>query len=236
MDGWLRRARPSPFASILSLCLLAGAGFVAWLEAEPARALRQRERAWGHALAPGDVLFQDLDCGPRCELIRAVTHSAYAHVGLVLADARGEPVVWEAFAPVGPTPLVEFVQRGRGRHLGVYRLEPALRAQLPAIAEAVRAMAGRPYDGNYQWDDARLYCSELVEKAVQRATGVELAPPRPLGPGAFGGHATTIARMSQGRLTEQTPLTSPADLARSPHLERIVDELQPPPDPRAAMP
>jgi hypothetical protein len=214
------------FHGILALALLGAAVFVGLVKTQPARSLRQRQERWHHVIGPGDLLFQDIDCGLRCDLIRVMTHSPYVHVGLVLADAQGQPVVWEAFNPVGPTPLMDFIQRGRDHLLGVYRLEPALLDHLPQIAAATQAMAGRPYDSDYQWDDERLYCSELIEKAVQQATGVELAPPRPLGPGAFGEYRDTIKAMSKGRLTEQTPITSPVDLTRSPHLQRIADEVE----------
>ncbi|MHB8873012.1 MAG: YiiX/YebB-like N1pC/P60 family cysteine hydrolase [Myxococcaceae bacterium] len=156
--------------------------------------------------------------------MREVTHSRYAHVGVVL-DEGGERVVWEAFGPVGPTPLAKWLDRGRGRQAAVYRPTGGLATHRTAIAREVQAMRGLPYDGDYQWDDERIYCSELYAKAVRRATGEEHFTPHPLGPGAFGRHAETIRRLSKGRLTEQTPMVSPLDLTRSGELARVVDEL-----------
>jgi hypothetical protein len=209
---------------ILLIALIMGAGFVAWVKTEPARFLRAREQAWGVRIQPGDIVFQDIDCGARCQLIRDVTRSRYAHVGLVLEE-HGERAVWEAFEPVGPTALAEWVSRGIDGKVAVYRLSPELLSQLPAIAREVRAMRGLPYDGNYQWDDGSIYCSELVEKAVERGTGRSLATPHPSGPGSFGGSVSRISAMTGGRLSETTPLVSPKDLALSPHLSRLVDEL-----------
>ena len=37
---------------------------------------------------------------------------------------------------------------------------------------------GRPYDPYFSWDDAQLYCSELVWKSYQRALSVELCRPQ----------------------------------------------------------
>lgn len=217
--------RPQLFEVLLSALLVAGAAFALYLRGQPARSLARREAAWHTRIQPGDVVFQDLDCGLRCELIRQVTHSPYTHVGLVLANEQGERVVWEAFAPVGPTPLIEWIQRGRDRLIAIYRLEPSLQVKLPEIAAQVRAMRGRPYDADYQWDDDRIYCSELVEKAVERGAGVALFPPHPSGAGAFGKYQKAIERLSKGKLTEQTPMTTPLDLTRSPHLVKVVDEL-----------
>lgn len=197
----------------------------AWAPGAPERALARRERAWGTRIRAGDLVFQDLACGLRCDLIRAVTSSPYSHVGIVLEE-NGERVVWEALGPVGPTPLAEWIERGRGQRVAVYRPRAPLLADLNAVAAEVRRMRGLPYDGDYQWDDDRIYCSELVAKAFERASGRVWFSPRPLGPGSFGPHRATIHRMSRGRLTETTPLVAPVDLIRSAHLEPIVDELR----------
>jgi hypothetical protein len=214
-----------PFHLLVVGLLIASALGIVYLRGQPARSLARREAAWHDRIQPGDVIFQDLDCGIRCDLIREVTHSPYTHVGLVLEE-NGQRVVWEAYQPVGSVPLLEFIERGRDRLLAVYRPTPELLAKLPQVAEQVRAMRGRPYDGNYQWDDDNIYCSELIEKGFERGAGVALFPPHPLGPGSFGVHAGVIKKISDGKLTEQTPLTSPLDLTRSPSLHRIVDELE----------
>jgi len=216
--------RPSLFSAVLATGLTAAGVFALWARGAPERQLAEAEVRWGVAIQPGDLVFQDLDCGLRCELIREVTHSRYAHVGVVL-DERGERVVWEALGPVGPTPLAKWLHRGRGHDVAVYRPTGRLARGLDAIAREVRTMRGLPYDSDYQWDDERIYCSELYAKAVRRATGEEHFPPHALGPGAFGRHAGTIQRLSKGKLTEQTLMVSPLDLARSGDLARLVDEL-----------
>ncbi|MEM1418047.1 MAG: YiiX/YebB-like N1pC/P60 family cysteine hydrolase [Myxococcota bacterium] len=198
-------------ASFLAFALLG-----AWLSGAAERALARREATWGVTLRHGDLVFQDLDCGLRCALIRRVTRSRYSHVGVVV-DAAGERVVWEALHDVAPVPLSEWVGRGRGRRVAAYRpdhVPPDLRARLAA-------MAGRPYDGDYQWDDARIYCSELVAKAWD----VVLAEPHAVD---LGSDAARIAAMTGGRLTSRTLLVSPADLVRSGRTTRLVDELSAP--------
>jgi hypothetical protein len=192
---------------------------LAWLmHIAPRVVLHERERAWGAHIEAGDLLFQDLECGERCALIRSVTHSRYSHVGIVLREGD-ELMVWEALAPVGPTPLVEWVHRGIREELAIYRLN----APLARIAGEVRAMRGLPYDGDYQWDDERIYCSELIAKAVNRALGTHDFEPKPIGP--LGPYAERIRKLSGGRLTEATLIVSPLDLTRSPLVTKIVDEL-----------
>ena len=79
-------------------------------------------------------------------------------------------------------------------------------------------MEGRPYDGDYQWDDARIYCSELVVKAWD----TPWATPHPI---ELGAYAEQVAEMTEGRLTSETLLVSPADLVTSGQARELVDEL-----------
>jgi len=216
--------RPDPFLlTVLAVAGVAALGVV-WVHGAPARELAAREEAWGFRISNGDLVFQDLECGVRCQLIRDVTKSPYSHVGIVI-ESDGGRVVWEAYHPVGPTPLAEFVSRGRDRKVGIYRLGPTLQPGTERILAAVRAMKGLPYDGNYQWDDERIYCSELVAKAVQRAIDPGLLVAKPSPPGSFGVHKAIITKMSKGTLSEQTPLVSPRDLIASGLFEKRVDEL-----------
>lgn len=190
-------------------------GLVAiWASGASARELVRREAHWGIEIRHGDLVFQDLDCGMRCELIRRVTESRYSHVGIVIVQ-DGERLVWEAFHPVGPTPIGEWVGRGRGDAIAVYRPR-----RVPAgLLTRLETMRGRPYDGDYQWDEERIYCSELVAKAWD----FTLVEPHAVDLGAF---ESQVAEMTEGRLTSETLLVSPRDLVDSGHFERVVDELR----------
>jgi hypothetical protein len=206
------------FAATLACSFAAAGCFVAYARSEPERRLAALETRG--RIEPLDVVFQDLGCGLRCDLIRQITESRYTHMGIVLEE-HGQRMVWEAFGPVGPTPLAEWIDRTHG-DVAVYRFDAELRDSADRIAREVRNMRGLPYDGDYQWDDDRIYCSELIAKAVKRATGTTLSPPRTF---SFGAEKETVARLSQGRLTEDTGIVAPVDLARSPHLSRVVGDL-----------
>ena len=185
-----------------------------WASGAGERDVARREAAWGITLRHGDLVFQDLACGLRCALIRRVTGTSYSHVG-VAVEVDGERVVWEAYENVAPVPLSAWVRRGRGRRLAAYRPDHVP----PDLMARLEGMARRPYDGDYQWDDARIYCSELVVKAWD----VALAAPHTV---ELGRDAPRIAALTEGRLTSRTLLVSPADLVRSPRTSRLVDELQ----------
>ncbi len=197
-------------------------GLYAWASGASARLLEAREQEWGHQIESGDLVFQDLDCGERCALIRSVTDSKYSHVGIVVENG-GERMVWEALGPVGPVPLTDWVRRGIGGRVAVYRPIRALQRHHGAVELAMQRMAGRPYDGFYGWDDDTIYCSELVAKAYEQALGQPLVAPHTVD---LGRHIRRIGRLSDGRLTPATLMVTPADLVRSGAFVRVVDELE----------
>ncbi len=202
---------------VFSLFLLGGA----WLDGAPARELAAREAAWGVALRTGDFVFQDLACGERCDLIRDVTRSPYVHVGVVVAEG-GERVVWEAYRPVGPTPLEEWVRRGVSRHVTAYRPPADALPPRRALVSALEGLRGRPYDANYQWDEERIYCSELLYRAFA-AAGRPL--PTALRRVDLGVHEGRVRALSGGVLTSETRMVTPRDLVELPGWTRLVDEL-----------
>ena len=206
------------FGAILATLLAVAGAFTAYARSEPARRLAALEH--DVHIQPLDLVFQDLECGTRCDLIREITQSRLTHVGIVLEE-HGERMVWEANGPVGPIPLADWVDRTHGS-IAVYRLDPRLLKHADAIAREVRSMRGLPYDGEYQWDDERIYCSELVHKAVLRATGIALSPPRLF---SFGEHKAAIGQLTHGHLTESTFIVAPIDLARSDLVQRVGGDL-----------
>lgn len=216
------RAPRFTFAHSLGLSFLGVAALLYFLAGAPERALAERELQWG-GIHEGDLVFQDLACGARCALIRQVTESRYVHVGIVLMEG-GERVVYEAYEPVGPTPLAEWVARGVNGDVAIYRPDAALLADLPAARRGIERMRGRPYDGDYQWDDPAIYCSELIIKAFAEARGELFVTPHTV---SLGDQRARVASLSGGRLTEATLMVTPRDLAESPRVRRVVDELLP---------
>lgn len=204
---------------IFPLVVVAGVVYLA--ETADARALTSRETAWGQTIEAGDIVFQDLSCGERCALIREVTRSRYAHVGVVV-EVDGERSVWEALGPVGPVPLEVWVARGVEGRVAVYRPTRALAAHRSQVEAAMRVYAGRPYDRDYQWDEARIYCSELVAKAYRDTLGHALFTPHTVSLGRFDAR---VAELSGGRLTSRTLMVTPRDLTEGGHFVRVVDEL-----------
>ena len=132
----------------------------------------------GFVLREGDLLFQDLDCGPLCDAIEKVTtgyHGAsFSHVGIIAKDNSGKFLVIEALQNgVETTQLQTFLGRssdanGRPKVLAG-RLRNPYRHLIPfALKEAV-ALKGEPYDEVFAIDNEAYYCSELIYEIFLRA-------------------------------------------------------------------
>ncbi|MBL8954963.1 MAG: hypothetical protein JNK82_29570 [Myxococcaceae bacterium] len=141
------------FAAIFSVLFGITAGFIAWARGAPARQLAALERD-AH-IEPLDVVFQDLDCGPR-----------HTHVGIVLLE-NGERLVWEADGAVTATPLADWVARTRG-NVSVYRFDEEMLTSADDIAREIRNLKHH-----------RLTSAELITSAIKRATATTLTAPEP---------------------------------------------------------
>ena len=125
-------------------------------------------------LQVGDILFQDLDCGPPCEAIEAVT-SGYngaqlSHNGIIteikgnkfsqifVVEAIGERVV--------KTPLDKFLKRNNKVIVG--RLKPDYTYMISdAINYIENSILGKPYDYIFDLENDTYYCSEVIYQGFQ---------------------------------------------------------------------
>lgn len=129
-------------------------------------------------LQPGDLLFQDLDCGPFCDAIEKVTtgyHGAnFSHVGIVARDNNSNFVVIESL-PNGvlATPLKAFFNRSLDANhqpkVVVGRLKKKYRNLIPSALNEVFALKGKPYDEVFAINNDAYYCSELIYEIFLRA-------------------------------------------------------------------
>jgi len=165
----------------------------------------------------GDVVFQSLPFNPLVVAIEGATDSPYSHCGLV-AQRGGRWVVIEAYAGAQETPLLAWLGRGRGGAFAVYRLRPQYERNIAAMIEQARGMLGRPYDERYRWDDEEIYCSELVSKAFERATGQQLGQRMRLGSLRWQPYRATIERIEGGPVPLDREMLTPRDLAAAEEL------------------
>jgi hypothetical protein len=124
----------------------------------------------------GDLIFQTSRSSQSLAIQRA-TGSPYSHMGLILYR-DGNPFVFEAISTVQFTSLDRWIARGTGGRFVVKRLRDASTALTPAtigkLRRAARKFEGHAYDLAFDWSDSRIYCSELVWKAYDRALGIQI--------------------------------------------------------------
>lgn len=173
-----------------------------------------------YAPEEGDILFQSLPHSRLVDAIEGVTDSPYSHCGIV-SERQGRWVVYEALKDVRATPLPEFLSRGRKQGFAVYRLKPKFRKHIPDTIKHVRSLLGRPYDVRYRMDDQYIYCSELVFKGYQKATGDELGKLVRLGDMNWRPYRSTIEFYENGPVPHDRKMITPRDLAKARQLKLV---------------
>jgi uncharacterized protein YycO len=124
----------------------------------------------------GDIIFQT-SLTDQSKAIHLATKSKYSHCGIIYIE-NGQYFVFEAVQPVKNTPLDKWIARGKNGHYVIKRLK---NAEEILTAETLQKMKvegekfkGKNYDLTFEWSDDKIYCSELIWKIYQRATGLEV--------------------------------------------------------------
>jgi uncharacterized protein YycO len=124
----------------------------------------------------GDIIFQTSLSG-QSRAIQLATNSKYSHCGLIYKD-NNRYYVYEAVQPVKRTPLDKWIARGQDGKYVIKRLKNADQIITPATLVKMKQVGekfnGKNYDLTFEWSDDKIYCSELIWKIYQRATGIEI--------------------------------------------------------------
>jgi len=126
-------------------------------------------------LQPGDLLFQDLNCGTLCDGIGEVTHGInntyMSHVGIVISVSHKHTMVIEALSKgVVTTPLQTFLARSLdAQHhprVLVERLKPQYQYLIPQAIKYAKQQLGKPYNATFVPNNEQsYYCSSLIYSA-----------------------------------------------------------------------
>lgn len=125
-------------------------------------------------LKDGDLLFQDMDCGPLCDAIEAVTEGYnggdYSHMGMVYHRNDTLYIIEAAGTAVRLTTFEKF-KKNTTKPMLVGRLKAEHATLIPnAIVFSLQQM-DVPYDDEYVYDNGKYYCSELIYDAFLFANG-----------------------------------------------------------------
>ena len=127
-------------------------------------------------LKDGDIIFQTSQSA-QSKAIQDATHSKYSHCGIIYQE-KSKYYVFEAVQPVKITPLEHWIARGENGHFVIKRLKNAEQILTAKMLQKMKhegeKFKGKKYDIKFEWDDNKIYCSELIWKVYQRSTGIEL--------------------------------------------------------------
>ena len=168
----------------------------------------------------GDLVFQSLPHNPVIDAIEGCTNSPYSHCGIVVRRAKGWFVL-EAIGPVQEKPLNRWIVQGRERRFAVHRLKPEFRKHIPAFIAASAKFMGKPYDIQYELDDDKIYCSELIYKGWLAATKESLGVLVKLGDLNWKPHEMVIRQIAHGLPLDRLMIT-PRDLAAAKQLDVVL--------------
>lgn len=125
-------------------------------------------------LKDGDLIFQDMDCGPLCDAIEAVTEGYggqdFSHMGMVYHRNDSLYIIEAAGSAVRLTTLEKF-SKNTGKDMPVFRLKDKYRKLIPSAIGFSLKQLGVPYDDEYVYDNGSYYCSELIYDAFKAANG-----------------------------------------------------------------
>ena len=129
-------------------------------------------------LQEGDIIFQNAP-SHQSEGVQLATNSFYSHCGILYKEGN-KFYVFEAVDPVSTRPLESWIAAGEKQHYVIKRLHNASEVITPSVLTKMRQVAatmeGKKYDWSFEWDDTRIYCSELVWKLYERGANIELCP------------------------------------------------------------
>lgn len=124
----------------------------------------------------GDLIFH-ASLSTQSKAIQFVTGSPYSHCGIIYKEGA-DYFVFEAVQPVKSTPLEDWIKRGEDGKYVIKRLKNATEILTPQVLSKMKEIGnqfvGRNYDLAFEWSDNKVYCSELIWKIYQRATGLEI--------------------------------------------------------------
>ena len=128
-------------------------------------------------LKPGDLLFQDLDCGPICDAIEMANPgfegARLSHIGIVSRVEKGHVYVVEAFVNgVQEVTFKDFISRSYDNNGHPKVLVGRVNLDQKLIDKAVgkaRSVIGAKYDLSFSFDvsDNKYFSSELVYDAFR---------------------------------------------------------------------
>jgi hypothetical protein len=90
------------------------------------------------------------------------------------------------------------------------------------MISAAEKFVGLPYDIQYDMDDEKIYCSELIYKGFLKATGERMGETVKLGDLDWKPHEQVIRAIAGDPVPLEREMITPRDLAKAEQLETVL--------------
>ncbi|KXX71013.1 YiiX/YebB-like N1pC/P60 family cysteine hydrolase [Flammeovirga sp. SJP92] len=134
----------------------------------------KKEKLTVATLQVGDIIFQDVDCGPFCEAINKVTSGIdgknFSHCAIVVQENDSLFIIEAVGKGVVKTSFDDFFgkETGNGGTL-VGRMKVQYKELAPKASKNAFKYLGKPYDEVFDIENDKYYCSELIYGTYKEA-------------------------------------------------------------------
>ena len=187
------------------------------------------------SLKAGDIIFQNLDCGPTCDAIEAVTTSykkmSFSHIGLIVKQNDSLKVIEAIGSKVQYTDLYKFMSRTKNAH-AIARPKANKKFDLQKALAFANAQIGVPYDDEFIYNNNKYYCSELIYDAFMNGNNnkpffvLEPMTFKPLGSDTYFQVWTDYYAKLKMPVPEGEPGINPGGISRSKRIRYLCDNCE----------
>ena len=187
------------------------------------------------SLKEGDLLFQDLDCGPMCNAIEAVTEGVngrdFSHCAMVITEHDSLKVIEAIGSAVQITSLSDFLKRSN--KVLAARLKTSDKELISRAVKYSKYLLGKPYDDVFLLNNDQYYCSELLYESFKVANHgkpvFELEPMTFKDPETHDFYPVWVDYYHElhCRIPEGKPGLNPGSISRSDKLELLDVKIKP---------
>lgn len=183
-------------------------------------------------LKEGDLVFQDLDCGPLCDAIEAVTEGYkqrdFSHVAIIIKENGRLRAIEAIGTEVRTISIDSLFQRtpNENKYL-VMRLNEEYLSRSKNISKKSLQYLGKKYDDRFIMNNDSLYCSELVYEVYNTAIKSQIFDLQAMtykepGTDKYFDAWVEYYKSLKSFIPEGMPGINPGLISRSPYL-RIVE-------------
>jgi hypothetical protein len=192
----------------------------------------KRDTVKSTALPPvfdGDIIMINSRT-PQAELLHQLMGGKYNHVGIIFQRKKdGILMVVDVQDSVRATPLTDFVASSVNGAVCLLRIKDANKTlnerKTKSMRETAKSYAGKPFDPVLNWDDSKIYSSELVWKVYDKSMMLKLCKTRTVSD--FDISDSKKSELSQsygGKVSDKDEAVSPDDIYKSEKLEVIYEK------------